>query len=159
MANSTPLFGNLDPEVVHEIMDGCFRILMDEIHRYEGTVNQFRGDGVMALFGAPIAHEDHSQRACHSALAIQKALIRYSEGLKDRYGIDFKMRIALNSGHVVVGSIGDDLRMDYTAQGDTANLASRMESNAQPGGILVSKSVYRAVKEFFEFDLLGNRIV
>ena len=74
VANSTAMFENLDPEAVHEIMDGCFRLLMDEIHRYEGTINQFRGDGVMALFGAPIAHEDHAQRACHAALAIQKAL-------------------------------------------------------------------------------------
>jgi len=79
-------------------MDGCFRLMMDEIHKYEGTINQFRGDGVMALFGAPIAHEDHAQRACHAALATQKALVTYCESLKARYGIDFKMRIGLNSG-------------------------------------------------------------
>jgi class 3 adenylate cyclase/tetratricopeptide (TPR) repeat protein len=156
VANSTAMFENLDPEAVHEIMDGCFRLLMDEIHRYEGTINQFRGDGIMALFGAPIAHEDHAQRACHAALAVQKALTPYSENLKIRHGIDFKMRIGLNSGPVVVGSIGDDLRMDYTAQGDAANLASRMESNASPGGILVSKHVYRPAKEFFEFESVGE---
>ncbi len=104
----------------------------------------------------PSPHEDHAQRACHAALAIQKALIQYSERLKTRYGIDFKMRIGLNSGPVVVGSIGDDLRMDYTAQGDTANLAARMESNAQPGGILVSKHIYRPAKEFFEFEPVGR---
>ena len=137
-------------------MDGCFRLLMDEIHRYEGTINQFRGDGVMALFGAPIAHEDHAQRACHAALSIQKSLEPYSERLKREYGADFKMRIGLNSGPVVVGSIGDDLRMDYTAQGDTANLAARMESNAEPGGILVSKHIYRQAKEFFEFEPIGE---
>jgi class 3 adenylate cyclase/tetratricopeptide (TPR) repeat protein len=156
VANSTAMFENLDPEAAHEIMDGCFRLMMDEIHRYEGTINQFRGDGVMALFGAPIAHEDHAQRACHAALATQKALIPYCESLKNRHGIDFKMRIGLNSGPVVVGSIGDDLRMDYTAQGDTANLASRMESNAQPGGVLVSNHIYRQAKEFFEFEPLGE---
>ncbi len=156
VANSTAMFENLDPESVHEIMDGCFRLLMDEIHRYEGTINQFRGDGVMALFGAPIAHEDHAQRACHAALSIQKSLEPYSERLKREYGSDFKMRIGLNSGPVVVGAIGDDLRMDYTAQGDTANLASRMESNAQPGGVLVSEHIYRQAKEFFEFEPIGE---
>jgi class 3 adenylate cyclase/tetratricopeptide (TPR) repeat protein len=156
VANSTAMFENLDPETVHEIMDGCFRLMMDEIHRYEGTINQFRGDGVMALFGAPIAHEDHAQRACHAALAVQKSLAPYCESLKTRYGIDFKMRIGLNSGPVVVGSIGDDLRMDYTAQGDTANLAARMESSAQPGGVLVSNHIYRQAKEFFEFEPLGE---
>ena len=151
VAGSTAMFENLDPEVVHEIMDGCFRLLMDEIHRYEGTINQFRGDGVMALFGAPIAHEDHAQRACHAALAVQKALKPYSEKLQKIYGINFTMRIGLNSGSVVVGAIGDDLRMDYTAQGDTANLASRMESNAEPGSALVSDNTYRLAREFFEF--------
>lgn len=156
VAGSTAMFENLDPEAVHEIMDGCFRLLMDEIHRYEGTINQFRGDGVMALFGAPIAHEDHAQRACHAALSIQKSLDPYSERLKREYGAEFKMRIGLNSGPVVVGSIGDDLRMDYTAQGDTANLAARMESNAEPGGVLVSKHIYRQAKEFFEFVPVGE---
>ena len=156
VANSTAMFESLDPESVHDIMDGCFRILMGEIHRYEGTINQFTGDGVMALFGAPIAHEDHAQRACHASLTIQKTLEPYSESLKNRYGIDFKMRIGLNSGPVVVGSIGDDLRMDYTAQGDTANLASRMESNAQPGGVLVSNHIYSQAKEFFEFESVGE---
>jgi class 3 adenylate cyclase/tetratricopeptide (TPR) repeat protein len=159
VAGSTAMFENLDPEVVHEIMDGCFRIIMDEIHRYEGTINQFRGDGVMALFGAPIAHEDHAQRACHAALSIQKSLEPYSERLKGQYGADFKMRIGLNSGPVVVGAIGDDLRMDYTAQGDTANFASRMESNAQPGGVLVSSHIYRQAKEFFEFEPAGGLLV
>ncbi len=155
VAGSTAMFEKLDPEAVHEIMDGCFRILMDEIHRYEGTVNQFRGDGLMALFGAPIAHEDHAQRACYAALAIQKALIPYRQRLDERYGIDFTMRIGLNSGPVVVGAIGDDLRMDYTAQGDTANLAARMESNAEPGGVLVSKYTHRLAREFFEFEPVG----
>jgi class 3 adenylate cyclase len=102
VAGFTAMSEKLDPEDVHEIMDGCFRILMDEIHRYEGTVNEFRGDGLMALFGAPVAHEDHAQRACHAALAIKKALVPYAEKLERQYDIDFKMRTGLNSGSVVV---------------------------------------------------------
>jgi class 3 adenylate cyclase/tetratricopeptide (TPR) repeat protein/ribosomal protein L40E len=156
VAGFTPMSEKLDPEDVHEIMDGCFRILMDEIHRFEGTVNEFRGDGVMALFGAPVAHEDHAQRACHAALAVQKNLVPFAEKLRKEYGIDFKVRIGLNSGPVVVGSIGDDLRMDYTAQGDTANLAARMESNAKPGRVLVSEQTYRVAADFFEFKFVGK---
>ena len=156
VVDSTAMFEHLDPEDVHEIMDGCFRILLDEVHQYEGTINQFRGDGVMALFGAPIAHEDHAARACHASLAILKGLIPYAEELKRDYGIRFRMRIGLNSGPVVVASIGDDLRMDYTAQGDTANLASRMESGAEPGTILVSEHTYRLARDFFQFASKGK---
>jgi class 3 adenylate cyclase/tetratricopeptide (TPR) repeat protein len=151
VANSTAMFEKLDPEAVHEIMDRCFHLLMDEIHRYEGTINQFLGDGVMALFGAPIAHEDHAQRACQAALAVRKALETYGESLKIRYGIDFNMRIGLNSGPVVVGSIGDDLRMDYTAKGDTVNTASRLEGASEAGRILVSRDTYRLAREAFTF--------
>jgi class 3 adenylate cyclase len=124
VANYTSMSEKLDPEDIHQIMDGCFKILMDEIHKYEGTINQFTGDGVMALFGAPVAHEDHSQRACHAALSIQKAIEEYSQKVKKDRGVDFEMRIGLNSGLVIVGAIGNDLRMDYTAVGDTTNLAS-----------------------------------
>jgi class 3 adenylate cyclase len=152
----TSLSEKLDPEAVHQIMDGCFKILMQEIHKYEGTINQFTGDGVMALFGAPLAHEDHAQRACHAALAIQKSLTEYGRKVKSEFGLDFKMRIGLNSGPVVVGAIGNDLRMDYTAVGDTTNLAARMESLAEPGGILISDSTYRLVKKYFEFESLGE---
>lgn len=137
-------------------MDGCFRILMDEIHRYEGTVNQFRGDCVMALFGAPLAHEDHAQRACFAALSIQQAMKAYSENIRARFGIEFKLRVGLNSGLVVVGSIGNDLRMDYTADGDTANLAARMESLAKPGTVLASGNTYKLAKNYFEFESLGK---
>ena len=152
VANFTTISEKLDPEEVHQIMDGCIRILMDEIHRYEGTINQFTGDGVMALFGAPIAHEDHAQRACSAALSIQNILREYSDILKKEYGIDFKMRIGLNSGQVVVGSIGDDLRMDYTAIGDTVNLASRMETTAKPGTILISGYTHKLTKDYFKFE-------
>ena len=159
VVGSTAMFEPLDPEAVHEIMDGCFRILMDQIHRFEGTVNQFRGDCVMALFGAPIAHENHAQRACQAALAIQKALPPYRQELKDRYGIDFNMRIGLNSGPVVVGAIGDDLRMDYTAQGDTANLAARMEALAEPGTIYATENTFRLAEGLFRFEYLGPQAV
>jgi class 3 adenylate cyclase/tetratricopeptide (TPR) repeat protein len=159
VAGSTAMFENLDPEAVHEIMDGCFRILLDEIHRFEGTVNQFTGDGVMALFGAPIAHEDHAQRACHAALAIQKALTPYRETLKRRFAIDFAMRIGVNTGPVVVGAIGDDLRMDYTAQGDTANLAARMLTLAQPGTIYASNAAFALTEGYFLFENLGLNAV
>jgi class 3 adenylate cyclase len=156
VANYTSMSENLDPEEVHQIMDGCFKILMDAIHSYEGTINQFTGDGVMALFGAPIAHEDHAQRACHAALSIQKAIGDYEETITDEWGVEFKMRVGLNCGPVVVGSIGDDLRMDYTAIGDTTNLASRLESIARPGTIVVSRDTHKLVRDFFELKSLGE---
>jgi class 3 adenylate cyclase/tetratricopeptide (TPR) repeat protein len=156
VANYTSLAEKLDPEEVHQIMDGCFKILMDEIHRYEGTINQFTGDGVMALFGAPVAHEDHAQRACYAALSMQKAVGDYGIQVKSDSGSEFKMRIGLNSGPVIVGSIGDDLRMDYTAVGDTTNLASRMESMARPASISVSNHTHKMARDFFEFESLGK---
>ena len=156
VANYTAMSEALDPEEVHQIMDGCFNILMDEIHRFEGTINQFTGDGVMAPFGAPLAHEDHAQRACHAALSIQKAVTAYEQKIKNDCGVDFKLRIGLNSGPVIVGSIGDDLRMDYTAMGDTTNLAARLESLAQPGTTFLSADTHRIVRDFFEFKPLGG---
>jgi class 3 adenylate cyclase len=156
VAHYTAISEKLDPEEVHQIMDGCFKILMDEIHRYEGTINQFTGDGVMALFGAPLAHEDHAQRACHAALSIQGAICGYGQRIKKDTGQEFKMRIGLNSGPVIVGSIGDDLRMDYTALGDTTNLASRMQGMAGPSTTVVSAHTYRLTRDFFEFKPLGK---
>jgi class 3 adenylate cyclase/tetratricopeptide (TPR) repeat protein len=156
VAGFTSLSENLDPEQVHQIMDGAFRIMMDEIHAYEGTINQFTGDGVMALFGAPVAHEDHARRACHAALAIRDAMVSYSEEVKRNLGVDFKMRAGLNTGPVVVGSIGDDLRMDYTAIGDTVNLASRIESTAKPGTVLVSNNTYKRAGQHFKFSSFGK---
>jgi hypothetical protein len=113
IANYTSMSEKLDPEEIHQIMDGFFKILMDEIHKYEGTINQFTGDGIMAIFGAPVSHEDHAQRACYAALLIQKAIGDYGATVEKDCGIEFKMRIGLNSGPVIVGSIGDDLRMDW----------------------------------------------
>jgi class 3 adenylate cyclase/tetratricopeptide (TPR) repeat protein len=156
VANYTSMSEKLDPEEVHEIMDGCFQILMDVIHGYEGTINQFTGDGVMALFGAPLAHEDHARRACHAALSIQSAVRAYGEKIEKKHGSGFKLRIGLNSGPVIVGSIGDDLRMDYTAVGDTTNLAARMESLAKPGSIAGTAHTYKLARDFFRFDSLGK---
>jgi len=152
----TSLSERLDPEAVHQIMDGCFKILMKEIHRYEGTINQFTGDGVMALFGAPLAHEDHARRACGAALGVQAALLDYSRRVNDEFGVAFKLRIGMNSGPVVVGAIGDDLRMDYTAVGDTTNLAARMESLAEPGTIQLSETTFRQVRTYFDCKSLGT---
>jgi len=156
VANYTSVSEKLDPEEVHQIMDGVFKILMNEIHKYEGTINQFTGDGVMALFGAPVAHEDNAQRACYAALSIQKTIGEYGDKIRKDTGVEFKMRIGLNSGPVIVGAIGDDLRMDYTAVGNTTNLGSRMESMARPGNILVSGNTHRLVRDFFEFESLGR---
>jgi class 3 adenylate cyclase/tetratricopeptide (TPR) repeat protein len=154
VANYTSMSERLDPEEVHQIMDGCFQILMNEIHKYEGTINQFTGDGIMALFGAPVAHEDHAQRACHSALSIQRAMEEYGSKVKDDYDVEFRIRIGLNSGPVIVGSIGDDLRMDYTAVGDTTNLAARVQQVANPGEVWVSQDTHNIVQNYFQYDLL-----
>ena len=143
----------LDPEIVHSIIDGCFKLLMDEIHKYEGTINQFLGDGIMAIFGAPVTHEDHVHRACHAALAIQTALVDYGKQLKLEYDIDFKMRIGLNMGQVVVGNIGDDLRMDYMAIGDTTNIAFLLQQDAKPGQIVISDRVYHHVRGYFKCEI------
>src|SRR5207247_6212427 len=112
---SMELAEQLDPEEWHGIMDRLFHLLADGVHRFEGTVNQYTGDGIMALFGAPIAHEDHPRRACYAALHLSEALRRYANELRLARGLNFSVRIGLNSGEVVAGKIGDDLRMDYTA--------------------------------------------
>ncbi len=155
----TSLSEKLDPEEVRALINRCFEIIIEEVHRYEGTINQFTGDGVMALFGAPITLEDHPHRAVSSALAIQRSLNKYGDELKKERGIDLKMRIGINTGLVVVGSIGNDLRMDYTAMGDTINLASRLESLAEPGTILISESTYKPVQDYFDVKSLGHLAV
>ena len=132
----TALSERLDPEVVHGLMARAFELMLAEIHRYEGTVNQFLGDGLMALFGAPIAHEDHARRAVQAALGVRRALDAYREELERERGIRFRVRQGLHTGLVVVGSIGSDLRMDYTAVGDTTNVAARLLQAAEPGQIV-----------------------
>ncbi len=124
--SSMELASRTDPEEWHAILDRFFQILSDGVHRFEGTVNQYTGDGIMALFGAPIAHENHAQRACFASLHLRDELKKYGDELRLSKGLDFSVRIGINSGDVVVGKIGDDLRMDYTAQGHTVGLAQRM---------------------------------
>jgi class 3 adenylate cyclase/tetratricopeptide (TPR) repeat protein len=152
----TAMSEKLDPEDVHAIMDRAFEVILGAVHRYEGTVNQFLGDGVMALFGAPIAHEDHAQRALSAALAIQNDLKPLAEDVKRTHGIEFRMRVGINTGPVVVGAIGHDLRMDYTAVGDTTNLAARLLAIAQPGQIVASRRTQHLRDRFFVFDDLGD---
>jgi class 3 adenylate cyclase len=155
---STELSQEIGPETWHRLLDAYFRILADGVHRYEGTINQYTGDGIMALFGAPVAHEDHAERACHAALELSRALARFSDAQLDRSGVRVAVRIGLNSGEVVVGKIGDDLRMDYTAQGHTVALAARMQELAPAGSVCLSEHTARAVEGFFELRDLGESV-
>ena len=155
----TPLAGQLDPEDVHQLMNQAFELMLAEVHRYEGTVNQFLGDGIMALFGAPIAHEDNAQRAIHAALGIRKALDGYRSELQRKHGTTFQVRQGLNTGLVVVGSIGSDLRMDYTAVGDTTNVAARLQQSAEPGSIVISAGTHRVVNAYFHVRPLGELLL
>jgi len=156
LAGFTSLAEKRDPEDVHRIINGCFERITAEVHRFEGTINQYTGDGVMALFGAPIAHEDSARRAVHAALGIQRSIADYGATLRAERGLSLTMRIGLNTGAVVVGAIGDDLRMDYTAVGDTTNLAARMQQTARPGTVVVSEATHRAIEGFFETLDLGR---
>src|SRR5437867_1809158 len=152
----TAMSEKLDPEDVHAIMDRAFEVILSEVHRYEGTINQFLGDGVMALFGAPIAHEDHAHRALSASLAIQRKLEPLADEVRRLHGVEFRMRMGINTGLVVVGAIGKDLRMDYTAVGDTTNLAARLLTIAKPGQVVVSRPTQHLREEFFTFEDLGE---
>jgi class 3 adenylate cyclase/tetratricopeptide (TPR) repeat protein len=151
----TGLAERLDPEDVHGIMDRCFQLLAHEVHRYEGTVNQFTGDGIMALFGAPIAHENAPERALRAALGMQAAVRHLGDELARTRGLEFRMRVGVNTGSVVVGKIGDDLHMDYTAVGDTTNLAARLQTAAEPGSVLASEHTARLVTGKFVMRPVG----
>src|SRR3569623_356958 len=156
---STKLAQEAGAEAWHGILDRFFSILSGAVHRYEGTVNQYTGDGIMALFGAPIAHEDHAQRACFAALEMQAEDRRFAEEMRLQKGLNLSMRVGLNTGEVIVGRIGDDLRMDYTAQGLTVNLAARMEHNCEPGRIYLSRYTARGVEGYFKLRDLGRMAV
>jgi len=153
---SMDLAESVDPEEWHGILDRFFAILSEGIHRFEGTINQFTGDGVMALFGAPIAHEDHAHRACFAALAVGDELAGYSAELRRTRGLNFSVRIGLNSGEVIVGKIGDDLRMDYTAQGRTVGLAARVEQLAAPDRAYLTQATADLVAGYFRMKELGE---
>jgi class 3 adenylate cyclase len=153
LANSTPIAERIGPEAMHTLLNRFFEVALNEVHRYEGTINQFLGDGFMALFGAPLAHEDHARRAVLAALALQLTLQEADVG--KLYGEACQFRMGLNSGLVVVGSIGDNLRMDYSAIGDTTNLASRLQQQAEPGDILISESTSRLVQGTVRLEALA----
>jgi class 3 adenylate cyclase/tetratricopeptide (TPR) repeat protein len=155
LKGSTELIRDLDPEQAQAILDPALHAMMEAIHRYEGTVNQVLGDGIMALFGAPLAHEDHAARACYAALAMQEALRRYTEEVRRTHGLMVQMRVGLNSGEVVVRAIGNDLHMDYSAVGLTTVLAARMEQLAIPGNILLTADTLRLVEGMVQVNPLG----
>ncbi len=152
----TAIAEKLDPEHVYNFINQTLKPFIDQIYQHEGMIDKVMGDGVMALFGAPIAHEDDPARAVRAALGMQEALRQINADLETQLGITLRMRIGLHTGPVVVGSIGTDLRMEYTALGDTVNVASRLESIAEPGAIVVSRAVYDATKPLFEFRELGS---
>ena len=152
---SMELIQGLDPEEARRILDPALHLMMEAVHRYEGTVNQVLGDGIMALFGAPLAHEDHAIRACYAALAMQRAMQRYTEEVRRSHGIAVRSRIGLNSGEVVVRAIGNDLHMDYSAIGQTTHLAARMEQLAAPGSILLTAATLRLVDGLVQVTALG----
>jgi len=155
LKGSMELLADRDPEEARKIIDPVLELMMEAVHRYEGTVNQVMGDGIMALFGAPLAHEDHATRACYAALRMQNGVAHYAEDLRKRDGVDVQIRVGLNSGEVVVRSIGSDLHMDYTAVGQTTHLAARMEQLARPGTTLITDTTLRGAEGFVQVKSLG----
>jgi class 3 adenylate cyclase/tetratricopeptide (TPR) repeat protein len=155
LKDSTELIRGLDPEAAQQLLDPAIHHMMDAVHRFEGTVNQVLGDGIMALFGAPIAHEDHAVRACYAALAMQAAMRAYTEEVRRAHGLEMRMRVGLNSGDVVVRAIGNDLHMDYSAVGETTHLAARMEQLATPGSIRLTAATLRLVEGLVQVTALG----
>ena len=158
MKGFTPLTEQLGPEETFSLMDQVFEILIHKIHDYEGTVNELRGDGVLALFGAPIALEDAPQRAIRSALAMHREMTKFSETIKDEKKIPpIFLRIGINSGPVVVGTVGNDLRVQFNAVGNTINMAARMEQLAEPGTTYVTEDTFKLTEGFFRFEALGEK--
>ena len=153
MKGSMELLADRDPEEARKLLDPILEHMMEAVHRYEGTVNQVMGDGIMALFGAPLAHEDHAVRACYAALRMQES-VKYAEGVRRTEGIPIQIRVGLNSGEVVVRSIGSDLKMDYTAVGQTTHLAARMEQMAIPGSILITAETLHLAEGYVEVKSL-----
>jgi class 3 adenylate cyclase/tetratricopeptide (TPR) repeat protein len=157
----TPLAEKIGPEEAYAIMDQVYEILIHKVHDYEGTVNEMKGDGIIALYGAPIALEDAPQRAIRSAYAIHRELTRFSDKLKqEKEGIpSLKMRVGIHSGPVVVGTLGNDLRVEFKAVGDTVNLASRMEDLAEPGATYVTEDTFKLTEGLFRYESLGEKEV
>jgi len=155
LKGSMELLADRDPEEARQLLDPVLERMMAAVHQYEGTVNQVMGDGIMALFGAPIAHEDHAVRACYAALAMQASVKQYAEEVQRSKGVPIQMRVGLNAGEVVVRSIGSDLHMDYSAIGQTVHLAARMEQMAMPGAILITAEVLRVAEGYVQVKALG----
>ena len=153
---STAAAEKVDPETWTDIMNGIFEFMIRPVYKYEGTVPRLMGDAILAFFGAPIAHEDDSQRAVLAGLEILEGIKEYAEGIRLQHGLDFGLRVGINTGLVVVGAIGSDLRMEYTAIGDAINLAARMEQTAVPGTVQISEDTYKLVAPFFDFEPLGE---
>ena len=155
LKGSTELIVGLDPEAALRLLDPVLHLMMEAVHRYEGTVNQVLGDGIMALFGAPIAHEDHAVRACYAALTMQAAMRASAEEGRRAHSAALQIRVGLNSGEVVVRAIGNDLHMDYSAVGQTTHLAARMEQLASPGTTRLTATTLRLVEGFMRVNALG----
>jgi class 3 adenylate cyclase/tetratricopeptide (TPR) repeat protein len=156
LKGSMELLADRDPEEARQLLDPVLERMMAAVHRYEGTVNQVMGDGVMALFGAPIAHEDHAVRACYAALAMQASVQRYAAEVQRTKGVPIQMRVGLNSGEVVVRAIGSDLHMDYTAVGQTTHLAARMEQMATPDSVLITAQTLKLAEGLIQVNPLGS---
>jgi class 3 adenylate cyclase len=149
------LLADRDPEEARKVLDPVLELMMDAVHRYEGTVNQVMGDGIMALFGAPLAHEDHAVRACYAALAMQAAMRRYTDEVRRSHGVEVQVRVGLNSGEVLVRAIRSDLHTDYTALGQTTHLAARMEQLAMPGTVRLTADTLRLAEGYIKVKPLG----
>ena len=155
LKGSMELLADRDPEQARKLLDPVLERMMEAVHRYEGTVNQVMGDGIMALFGAPLAHEDHAVRACYAALRMRESLKRYADATRRAHGVEIQIRVGLNSGEVVVRAIGSDLRMDYTAVGQTTHVAARMEQLAPAGTVGLTGETVRLAEGYVEVGRSG----
>src|SRR5262247_3694209 len=155
LKGSMEVLADRDPEEARKLLDPVLERMMEAVHRYEGTVNQVMGDGIMALFGAPLGHEDHAVRACYAALRMQESVMQYSEESQRSHGVPVQMRVGLHSGEVVVRAIDSDLHMDYTAVGQTTHLAARMEQMARPGSVLVTAATLQLAEGYIQVRPLG----
>src|SRR5215204_5180624 len=159
VVDSTGLGERLDPEQVAEIMNGAFAFLNASVKKYDGTIARLLGDAVLAFFGAPVAHEDDAERAVRAGLDIQAAAREYAEEVRRSYGVDFQVRVGINTGLAVLAAVGDEIRTEYTAMGDTTNVAARLQSAAEPGSVLISADTYHLVKQLFELRPRGGAMV
>jgi class 3 adenylate cyclase/tetratricopeptide (TPR) repeat protein len=152
---SLELLAGLDPEDAQKLVEPVVELMIEAVHRYEGTVSKVMGDGIMALFGAPLAHEDHAVRACYAALRMQETVSRYADDVQRTHGVPVTIRVGLNSGDIVVRTIGSDLQMDYTVVGSTVHLAARMEQMAKPGSVLITANTLQLAEGYISVAALG----